>query len=241
MNSTPYYHLKLNNIDTPKILKHASALLGSDKTQLETVFFLNAHCFNLSLKNSAYKQALLNSNHLLNDGIGIKIGAKRKGIELAENMNGTDLIPKLLSCCATENKKAFLLGASDEVIVKAREHFQKQNPSLDIAGVHSGFFDDDQLICAMINDSKADLLVIGMGVPKQELWLDKNKQHLHSVKLAVAGGAIFDFSAGAVSRAPQWVQNMGLEWLYRFTQEPTRLFRRYFIGNFTFMFHIYRH
>ncbi|MFT7558355.1 MAG: N-acetylglucosaminyldiphosphoundecaprenol N-acetyl-beta-D-mannosaminyltransferase [Flavobacteriales bacterium] len=241
MNLTPYYHLKLSNVDTCEILEYVEALLQTDRAQLETLYFLNAHCFNISLKNTAYKNALLNSSHLLNDGIGIKIGAKRKSIELKENMNGTDLIPKLLSSCANANKKAFLLGASDDVILKAREHFQLQNPSLDIAGTHSGFFDDDQRICAMINNSQADFLVIGMGVPRQELWLEENKHRLSTIKLAVAGGAIFDFSAGEVSRAPQWVQSMGLEWLYRFTQEPQRLFKRYFIGNIAFLLHIYRH
>ena len=112
-----------------------------------------------------------------------------------------------------------------------------------ISGVNQGYLRDEtenRAVLDKINASGAELLIVGMGVPLQEKWIERNLHLLDNIKIAVAGGAIIDFLAEKVKRAPPWFQKLGIEWLYRFIQEPKRLFRRYFIGNIVFFVYVLR-
>ena len=211
-----------------------------DEQTHRSLFFLNAHCFNISLKNCDYLDALNNTDLLLNDGIGIKIASRMTGSAVRENMNGTDFIPKLLGLAADQKHKVFLLGGKKGIAETAEANIRKHTPHIDIVGTASGYFDHDeeQNLIQAINDSEATVLVVGMGVPYQELWLSRHKPLLEGIRISVAGGAILDFMANNVPRAPQWMRRLGMEWLFRFIQEPRRLFRRYFIGNFLFFYHL---
>lgn len=238
MDKRAYYHLEIDVTDRSESHHVIQEALASEQGRLSTMYFLNAHCFNVSLADSDYNQALNRADILLNDGIGISIGARLLGFRFPDNLNGTDLIPESLNIAASLNKKAYLLGATEEVISDAATNFREKIPSLNICGYHSGFFDDDDKIVQHILDSGTDILIVGMGVPRQEKWLERNRNRLKGVKLAIAGGAIFDFTANRVVRAPVWVQKIGMEWLFRLAQEPTRLFHRYVVGNVTFLLHV---
>ena len=107
-------------------------------------------------------------------------------------------------------------------------------------GIYHGFFSstEENMIIEEINSRKVDVLIVGMGVPKQELWITAIKDKLETAKLCVAGGAIIDFIAGNVTRAPKWMRVMQIEWLYRLFLEPKRLWRRYLIGNIKFLYYV---
>jgi N-acetylglucosaminyldiphosphoundecaprenol N-acetyl-beta-D-mannosaminyltransferase len=220
----------MDNTDTGETLSICRKYFESNKNNL--IFFMNAHCFNIAQKKSDYKQALNKSDMLLNDGIGIKMGAKFKGLRIRENMNGTDFIPRLLELARDLNKNVYLLGGEEGIAKSAARKLELKFPGINIVGTRNGFFDffDDHEILADIIERKTDLLVVGMGVPRQELWLQKNKEKLSGVQISIAGGAILDFISEKVSRAPLWMRKSGTEWIFRFLQEPKRLFKRYFIG-----------
>lgn len=227
------------NIDLFDDEKEVLALLSKDIDSGRSIelFFLNAHCFNLAQKDREYFDILNSCDYLLNDGIGIKIASKIEKLVLKKNLNGTDFIPEIAEMASKKGYKIFLLGAKDgraeEAAVKLKEKFE----GLQIAGVHSGYGLDESVL-EMINNSKPDILIAGMGVPMQEKWIRENKSKLGSVKLFVGGGAILDFLSQRIRRAPLLMRKIGLEWLFRLCLEPGRLWRRYLVGNFLFFYYI---
>lgn len=238
MKKSPYYHLEINSCSRAEAHNALTQALSGTAEELSTVYFLNAHCFNESLKDQKYCEALSKATYLFNDGIGITIGGKLKGIHFPDNLNGTDLIPQLLQISETQKKRIYLLGGSPEVVETAANNFKARCPGLNICGYHDGFFADSQAIVEDIVGKQTDLLIVGMGVPKQEKWLHDNREKLTGVRVAVAGGAIFDFTAEKFKRAPVWIQKIGMEWAFRLAQEPRRLFKRYIVGNVTFLYHV---
>lgn len=238
MAKTTYYNIQFDNADTADALAICNDLAEGESNNL--VFFINAHCFNIAQKNKSYKKALNEADLLLNDGIGFKLGALFKGICIRENMNGTDFIPKLLSLAKDQNKNVYLLGGEEGIARQAGKKLEHRFRGISIVGTRSGYFnfDEDEEIVSDIIQKKTDLLIVGMGVPRQELWLIKNKDRLNGVKISVAGGAVLDFISGNVKRAPSWMRKTGTEWIFRLLQEPKRLFNRYFIGIPVFFFNL---
>lgn len=235
-----FFNVDINLINTSEALNFCSAVLQEDKGS-KMIFFLNAHCFNIAQKNPEYLNALNHADLLLNDGIGIKIGTKLLKLPHKENMNGTDFIPKVIELCLNNRRPIFLLGAKEGISSTATETLRTKFPEINIVGNRSGYFsekEESQMIDE-INQLKVEVLIVGMGVPMQELWIYKNKDKFKTVKIVIAGGAIIDFISGNVKRAPVWIQKIGLEWLFRFAQEPKRLFRRYFSGNFIYFWYIF--
>ena len=230
MNKTEYYNILIDILSTGEALTKCEKFFSSDKHNI--IFFLNAHCFNLAQKNQTYQNALNTADLLLNDGIGIKLGGKLTGIQVKDNLNGTDLIPKILTVAKNLNKNVYLLGGEEGIARVVQQKLEGQIPGISIVGVHNGFFsfDNDEDIVSDIVENKTDLLIVGMGVPRQELWLMKNKEKLKGVKISIAGGAVLDFLSGNVLRAPQLMRKTGTEWVFRIYQEPKRLFHRYFVG-----------
>ena len=207
-----------------------------------TVFFYNAHCANTRASHRDYSAALSRADLVLPDGIGIELAARMQGNGLTANLNGTDLLPVLLKEAAKQGKSVFLFGARPGTAEKAAEHIAKRTPGLRIAGTLDGYSGAENATIAIdtINSSGADILLVAMGVPLQELWLDKHGHRLNAdLKLAVGG--LFDFWAGNVRRAPLWVRKAKSEWVWRLAMEPRRLAQRYILGNFTFMWRATRH
>ncbi len=221
-----------------EVLAHCSGFLSSGITN--TIFFLNAHCFNIAQQNPEYYQAIEQADLLLNDGIGVKVASWFSGISFPENLNGTDLIPNILELAAREGSLVYFLGSTEGVVVKAASSAEVQIPGLRIAGTQNGFFhqEDSGKLVQQINDSGAEVLVLGMGVPKQELWAWKNKHLLPKVRIIIAGGAVFDFISGTVRRAPLWMRRINTEWLFRLIIEPGRLWKRYLVGGVQFFYYI---
>jgi len=233
-----FFNLHLDILNTEETIQKVDEFLSSN--QNHSVAFINAHCFNIAQKDPIYTNALKNNDIILNDGIGIRIACFFSKIPLKENMNGTDFIPKVFDLVSRRKHKVFLLGGKPGICEKAKSNILKIHPEIEIVGYNNGYYKDDMLIVDKINSSGADILIVGMGVPKQEIWIDNYKPLLNT-KVCIAGGAIIDFLAEAVKRAPLWVQRIHLEWLFRMLQEPKRLWKRYMFGNITFFLYIFRY
>ena len=209
-------------------------------TQLKTrVFFLNAHCFNIAQKNPGYLRNLNAAEFVLNDGIGVELGARAFNISLEENLNGTDFTPEVLKILNEEKMSLYLLGGAPGIAELAAEKIEKDYPGIIISGSHDGYFPNPHEVLAEINQVKPDLLLVGMGVPIQENWISQYFIELDAT-LIMAVGAYLDFASGRIPRAPALVRKMRMEWVYRLLLEPKRMFRRYIIGNAVFFIHIMR-
>ncbi len=230
-----FFNLHINVLDTPEFFSELQYYLSQGRRV--SINFLNAHCFNIAQKSDEYKEALEDSTFLLNDGIGVNIAGKLVGVHFKENLNGTDLIPQMLEYFAKSKLSVFCFGASEEVIKMAVQNIEADYPGLSIAGFCDGYEDDADLVIDKINESQADAVILGMGVPRQELWVAHNGDRLTSVRIFVSGGAMFDFISGNVLRAPRFVRRIKLEWLFRLVQEPIRLFSRYVLGPFVFLYY----
>ncbi len=208
-----------------------------EDSKLHIVGFLNAHCFNVAQKDEEYRKTVNSFDLLLNDGIGIKLGCLLNGYKPMQNMNGTDLIPRTVEFAQKYNKKIYLLGGEEGIALNAKRKLLSLYPGVNVCGVHSGFFskEEESVILNEIEQKKTDILIIGMGVPKQELWIQKKKTQFAGLSLILPGGAILDFLAGKVKRAPVFIQKLGLEWVIRLIQEPRRLAKRYLLGNIIFL------
>ncbi|MGL5363764.1 MAG: WecB/TagA/CpsF family glycosyltransferase [Bosea sp. (in: a-proteobacteria)] len=197
--------------------------------------FCNAHVVNLGWTNEAFR-ACLQHFLVLPDGIGVDIGARMlHGQPFPANLNGTDFVPKLLET-AGRPLSVMLLGARPGVGEVAAERLSARFPQHSIELLHHGYFTaaEEPDLLARLAETRPDLLLVGFGNPRQEQWI---AQHLTSVHCGVAAaiGAFIDFGAGEVSRAPELVRNLRLEWVYRLALEPSRLWRRYVLGNPLFL------
>ncbi|HBG81378.1 TPA: hypothetical protein DDW69_00900 [candidate division CPR2 bacterium] len=143
---------------------------------------------------------------------------------IPERVGGVDLMLDMLKICTKEHKKVFLLGGQNGVPQKVKEVVEKEIEGLEIVGCFDGD-SDDAGIAEIINKSKAEILFVAFGSPKQELWIIKNLPHLHHISLAIGEGGSFDFVAGVQKRAPKMLQKIGLEWLWRLIREPMRITR----------------
>ena len=174
------------------------------------------------------------------DGYSIVYAAKFLKTPLKERVTGPDLMEKFMELSNSKSYKHFFLGAKEGVGQKLKDNFLAKYPQIKIVGVYSPPFCDEfsieenQKIIDMINNSYADVLWVSFGCPKQEKWILQNKDKIKT-PISVGIGAAFDFHSGNLKRAPKWVQNLRMEWFYRFLQEPKRLWKRYFVGGFNFL------
>lgn len=171
------------------------------------------------------------------DGQAVVWAARLLGVRLPERVAGIDLFYALLEWAADAGHPVFFLGATDQVLRQAIARAIDCFPALIVAGSQHGFFTaaDEDAVVAHIRASGADLLFVGMPSPRKEYWLARRLGRL-GVPFAMGVGGSFDVLAGKVRRAPNWMQRLGLEWFFRFAQEPGRMWRRYLVGNMRFAF-----
>lgn len=202
----------------------------------KTVCFLNAHCANVRAKSWTYAAALQRADHILPDGIGVELAAKMTGNRLVANLNGTDFVPLLLGDAARRGLSVFLIGGTPGTALAAAQRLCMDIPGLRIAGTRDGFAEvaRTQDVIDEINESQADIVLVAMGVPRQEIWIDQHRDMMNA-RLVMGVGALFDFLAGNVRRAPSIVRTVRMEWAWRLAMEPRRLAQRYLIGNATFL------
>jgi exopolysaccharide biosynthesis WecB/TagA/CpsF family protein len=202
--------------------------------------FVNAHCVNVADRDPEYRKALTSASLLLPDGIGVDLAARRRGQRFEANLNGTDLCPMLLENAAKRQLSVFLLGGHPGVAEQAAAKLTAQIKDLRIVGTRDGYAGAKGIATIKaVNDSQADILLVAMGVPLQDVWLWRNHALLRP-RLVLGVGAFLDFASGRVPRAPLLVRQARLEWLWRFGLEPRRLFGRYVTGNAEFLWRLAR-
>lgn len=202
---------------------------------------INALKVNLMEKDPELRE-IVNSCPLINaDGASIIWAAKKLHVPVTTRVTGIDLFLRLVEEAAKNGYKIYLFGAKQEVVEKVQSIFTEQYPALQIAGVRNGYFkpEDEEQIVADMAASGADMMFVAFSSPKKEYWVHKYLDQLN-IPFVMGVGGSFDVVAGVTRRAPKVWQNLGLEWFYRFIQEPKRLFKRYIIGNMTFIRHVKR-
>ncbi|MGI6028821.1 MAG: WecB/TagA/CpsF family glycosyltransferase [Candidatus Heteroscillospira sp.] len=184
----------------------------------------NPEIIMLARENPALAEAIAEASLVLADGVGVTIGAKILSRPMKGRVPGIDFASRLMDEMASRGGSVFLFGAKPGVAEKAAEELASKHPGLVIAGTNDGYFKDDAPIIEKINAAAPDLLLVCLGAPKQELWMQKNAPALNVGLMAGLGGSL-DVFAGNVQRAPERWRKMGLEWLYRLMKEPSRLGR----------------
>lgn len=183
-------------------------------------------------------RAIINDCALINvDGMPVVWASRLLGKPLKERVAGVDLFEALMARAAERGWRVFLLGAREEVVGALAQQYQRTCPQLVLAGYRNGYWDgeaEEAQVVEQIRDSRADLLFVAISSPKKEQFLGRYQAAMR-VPFAMGVGGTFDVAIGRVKRAPRWMQNAGLEWFYRFLQEPRRMFRRYFIDDMAFI------
>ncbi len=225
--------------------KAALAALPEGKLLINTI---NAHSYNTARRDPLFAEALTQGDVLIPDGVSIVkacrwIGAKSRP---EERIAGWDLFEYEMQRLERKGGTVMFMGSSELVLRLIVDRAAEVYPHLRVVTYSPPYKpefsdDDNRAIIAAINAARPDLLWIGMTAPKQEKWTYSHWQELHIDCHVGTVGAVFDFFAGTVERAPLWWQRHGLEWLYRLMKEPRRMWRRYIIGNVLFLWNIFVH
>jgi N-acetylglucosaminyldiphosphoundecaprenol N-acetyl-beta-D-mannosaminyltransferase len=205
------------------------------------VCFVNADCVNIAFADHRYRAILSEAELVLADGIGVRIAGAILNQNIRENINGTDMLPYLCKAMEIAGLRLYLLGGRSGVPEGAAALMIERYPLLKVAGIRHGYFNEEEQL-QVIQDivaSKADVLLVALGVPRQDKWIAEHMKEL-GVKVAIGVGGLLDFYSGRIPRAPIWMRELGMEWLYRFWQEPRRMWRRYFMGNVLFLYRVVR-
>lgn len=198
----------------------------------------NVHTTVMAFRDEEYRKVQNSAAMALPDGKPLSLVSRRRGYIEAERVPGPDLMPKIFELSREKGYRHYFYGSTGETLDKLRKQLQEKYPYLQIAGMYSPPFrplteEEDLQIIRQINEAKPDFVWVALGAPKQEKWMYEHRDKVTGVMLGV--GAAFDFESGTVKRAPHWMQEMYLEWLYRIMQDPVRLIPRYLDTNLSFM------
>jgi N-acetylglucosaminyldiphosphoundecaprenol N-acetyl-beta-D-mannosaminyltransferase len=202
------------------------------------VMYVNAHVLNQSREDPALRSALEEADLVYCDGYGVRLAAKALSADIPHRMTGADWIWDLASLCEERDTSVYLLGCEPGVARQAGQRLRRAHPKLRVVGTHHGYFEigsgHDERVIEDINRRRPDILLVGMGTPKQEIWAQRTVDRLECSVLWNVG-ALFDYVSGRVPRAPASLSDNGLEWIFRLAIEPQRMWRRYLVGNPVFL------
>ena len=202
------------------------------------VSICNVHVLVAAVGDRSLQTAINNSDMATADGMPVAWTLRLNGFPAAPRISGPDLMPAILSHLDAKNLPVYFYGSTQETLSRLTRRMRVRFPNLKIAGSHAPPFrplspEEDAAVIARINASGAGIVFVGLGCPKQELWIAEHVGHIDAVMIGI--GAAFDFHAGNITRAPVYLQKVGLEWLYRLAKEPRRLFNRYLTTNLLFL------
>lgn len=232
----PVVGTPISVISPEQLLQLLEARPGDRAT---VVAFCNVHSVMTARKNQEVARALNEANVAAPDGMPVVWGLKAAGFPDQQRVAGPTFTESALRRGIKVGWKHYFYGSTPETLARLVDNVERLAPGIQIAGTFSPPFrpptdEDIQSAAEQILGSGADLVWVGLGMPKQELWMARVRDHLPGVGL-LGVGAAFDFLAGTLVRAPMWMQRTGLEWLHRFGQHPGRLWRRYLINNPTYL------
>ena len=223
MNIVKLFGYEINIFDFDEALSYAFELEKQDK--VSQIVTINPEMFDCAKKDDKFSQILKNAEMVLPDGIGVKIALKLTG-QKSNRIAGIDFAYKMLKLSAQNGFPIALIGAKQEVLLRAKENLENQISNLNIVYIHDGYFQDDKEIINDLKRTAPKLILAALGSPKQEKFIYNLKSSLN-FGLAIGVGGSFDVWAGKVKRAPVIFQKFGLEWLYRTITQPER-FKRIF-------------
>lgn len=233
--------VRVDLISLDELLTYVLGVVDSQKKSIVT--YVNVHAINVAQEIGWFSDFINHAQVVFCDGFGVKWAARFLAGKELQRFTPPDWFGRLAEACARQGFSLFLLGTRQDVIEKAAVVLTERYPGLRISGVHHGFFDktlagiESQAVVSRINALQPDILVVGFGMPTQEKWILENWDNLN-VHVALPVGAYFDYLTGYVMRAPPWMTDRGLEWLGRLLIEPSRLWKRYIIGNQLFLWGI---
>lgn len=199
----------------------------------------NVHTTVMSYEDESYK-AIQNSGFMaLPDGNPLSIVSKKRGFKEAERVTGPDLMEEIFKISEEKGYSHYFYGSTQETLDTLKQKLNEKYPNMKIAGMYSPPFrklteEEDIEIVNSINTTNPDFIWIGLGAPKQEIWMSEHKYKVNGLMLGVGAG--FDYHVGNILRAPKWMQRTSLEWLYRLIQDPKRLASRYAKTNIKFIY-----
>jgi exopolysaccharide biosynthesis WecB/TagA/CpsF family protein len=219
------------------ILSHLQELKG------QYICFSNVHTTVMAREDKSYADILNGSAMTFPDGAPIASLQRRRGFPDAQRVAGPDFMEHMFLDTMDGSVGHYFYGSKEETLENLRKNLQKRYPGINIKGMYSPPFrelskEEDREVVERINAAGADIVWIGLGAPKQEKWMNAHAGRINGVMMGVGAG--FDFHAGTIQRAPQWLQKVGLEWLYRLFKDPVRLLRRYVVTNCKFFYYLVR-
>lgn len=225
---SPHLHIlgvRVDRAGQQEAINKVSSYLKTPGCKL--VVTLNPEHVMLAQDSGYFKRILNASDLIVPDGIGIVWASRLLGVPLKERVAGSDLLPHVCGLCAREDAGIFLLGGKPGVAGQAAGNLKRRFPGLLIAGTSSRDPgpEADGKIVEEINASGASVLAVAYGSPKENLWIERNRQHLETVRVVIGVGGALDFISGEMPRAPKILRQAGLEWLFRLYQEPSRVGR----------------
>jgi N-acetylglucosaminyldiphosphoundecaprenol N-acetyl-beta-D-mannosaminyltransferase len=222
------------------VLLLVKAVLHGGQHGALTVVASNAWVVTLAERNAAFREAMRSADLVVPDGMSVVLASRWLGGRLPERVTGGDLMERLCAAGAAHGFRIFLLGGPPGAAVMAGANLTRRYPGLQLCGTWCpppGFESDPDELERMrrtIREASPDILFVGLGAPRQEIWMQENRALLHA-GVIVAVGAALERQAGLRRRAPRWMQRLALEWLFRLILEPRRLWRRYLLGNPRFL------
>lgn len=244
MNSLPYIEILKTKINITTmdeavswIDEHLAELSG------KYVCISNVHTTVTAYRDEKYRAVQNGSALSLPDGKPLSIVQRHRGYENAGRVPGPDLMPEIFALSEKKGYRHYFYGSKQSTLDALKERLLEKYPKLNIVGMYSPPFrplteEEDQEAVERINAVKPDFIWVGLGAPKQEIWMAEHENRVHGVMLGVGAG--FDFHAGTIKRAPKWMQELCMEWLYRISQDPKRLLWRYLDTNFSFLWYLWK-
>lgn len=238
--------VKIAAINMEWLLQYLKQKVKSESGNLlagDYICVSNVHTTVTSYEDSSYRRIQNDSLMALPDGGPLSSIGRRRGFKQMERVTGPSLMKKLFESSDLNGYRHYFYGSTEETLNMMQKKIIEKHPLIQIAGTYSPPFrpisdlEDDEII-KQINKVKPDFIWIGLGAPKQEEWMAKHKGKVNGLMIGVGAG--FDYIAGNIKRAPEWMQKMNLEWFYRLIQEPRRLFKRYLLTNSKFLWLLVR-
>ncbi|WP_312654129.1 WecB/TagA/CpsF family glycosyltransferase [Proteiniclasticum sp.] len=217
--------LGLNILDTTYAELISNIRADIESSQKRIIVAINPEKI-MKVKEDPFLARFINqADYLIPDGVGVLMASKKLGGNLKNRITGVDTMVRICKLASVRGYKVFLLGGKNEVVRAAKDHLEKRFKGIQIVGFKDGYNINNQELIKKINDSGAQILFVAMGSPKQENWIQEHKDQLN-VNIFQGVGGSFDVLGQYVKRAPKWMQDMGIEWMYRLIKNPSRIFRQ---------------
>ncbi|MBC7327691.1 WecB/TagA/CpsF family glycosyltransferase [bacterium] len=218
----PFLNCKLSLLKEKEVLRKICEFIAEGG--FHYIVTCDTYSFVVASKDKEFSSIVRGADIVTPDGMGVVLGARLLGLPVKERVAGADIVVKLFPIAEKHGWKLFFLGGAEGIAEKAKENVLKNFPSLQIVGCHNGYFGENEegKVIEKIKNSDADILIVGMGIPKQEKFIWRNREKLN-VKVAIGVGGTLDVLAGKVKRAPHFMRRIGLEWLYRLICQPSKI------------------